>query len=247
MIEAIKVPYKAAGLDLVGTLAMPHGDDRVPGVLIAHEGGGLDSYQRRRAALFANQGYGTFAFDYHGPHAPFASRDDMVARRTQLMSDAVTVRELARCAHDILADDARIDQTRIAAVGYCLGGALVLEHARSGADLCGVVALHPALVPITPEDSAQIRCEVLVHVGSDDPLVPLDDRVAFEREMSEAGVSWQMHVYGSVRHSYTNESIIDRPSEALAFDRSAAEHTSESVETFLARVLCDERVERSER
>ncbi|WP_420446105.1 dienelactone hydrolase family protein [Candidatus Poriferisodalis sp.] len=229
--------YRAAGLDLEGTLALPAGEGPMPAVLIAHEGGGLDRYQRERAARFAEQGFVAFALDYHGPHAPFPTQDAMVERRNALLADPFAVRSLVHAGHDILRGHDRVDAGRIAAVGYCLGGAIVLEYARTGADLRGIVGLHPALTPISPADSLRIVGEVLIHVGSDDPLVTAEDRHAFEAEMSAAGVRWEMHVHGGVRHSYTNESIADRPSAALAYDERAARHTWSSVLAFLDCVL----------
>ena len=236
-VRTEEIRYRAAGLDLVGTLALPPGDGPMPAVLIAHEGGGLDRYQRNRAARFAEQGFAAFALDYHGPNAPFATQDAIVERRNALLADPVAVRSLVHAGHEILRGHDRIDADRIAAIGYCLGGAIVLEYARTGADLRGVVGLHPALTPITPTDSPRIACEILIHVGSDDPFVTAEDRRAFEAEMSAAGVRWQMHVYGGVRHSYTNESIADRPSAALAYDERAARHTWGAMLAFLDRVM----------
>ena len=236
-VRTEEIRYQAAGLDLEGTLALPAGEGPMPAVLIAHEGGGLDRYQRERAARFAEQGFVAFALDYHGPHAPFAAQDVMVERRNALLADPVAVRSLVHAGYEILRSHDRVDAGRIAAVGYCLGGAIVLEYARTGADLRGVVGLHPALTPISPADSPRIVGEVLIHVGSDDPFVTVEDRSNFEAEMSAAGVRWEMQVHEGVRHSYTNESIAHRPSAALAYDERAAQQTWSSVLTFLDRVL----------
>ena len=232
-----EIRYQAAGLDLEGTLALSAGEGPMPAVLIAYEGGGLDRYQRERAARFAEQGFAAFALGYHGPDAPFATRNAMVERRNALLADPVAVRSLVHAGHEILRGHDRVGADRISAIGYCLGGAIVLEYARTGADLRGVVGLHPALTPITPADSPKIVCEVLIHVGSDYPFVTAEDRGAFEAEMSAAGVQWEIHVYGGVRHSYTNESIADRPSPALAYDEHASRHTWTAMLAFLDRVL----------
>ena len=113
-----------------------------------------------------------FALDYHGAHAPFASVDAMVARRNDLLGDADQVRALTGAALDVLSSHHAVDASRLAAIGYCLGGALVLELARTGADLKAVAGVHPSLHAITPADTPRIKGEVLVHIGGDDPLRP---------------------------------------------------------------------------
>ena len=237
-METTEVAYTAADLELVGTLALPDpADGPLPGVLIAHEAGGLDRCQRGRAVEFAREGFAAFALDYHGAHAPFASLDAMAARREALLCDAGQVRALTGAALDVLRSHHAVDASRLAAVGYCLGGALVLELARTGADLRAVVGIHPSLHAITPAGTPQIKGEVLVHVGGDDPFVPPQQRMAFEAEMSDAGVRWQTHVYGGVRHSFTNARLAGRETPGLAYDPPAAEHTRHSVLAFLRRML----------
>ena len=237
-METAEVAYTAAGLELVGTIAFPDpADGPFPGLLIAHEAGGLDSYQRGRALEFAREGFVAFALDYHGAHAPFASVDAMVTRRNDLLDDADQVRALTGAALDVLSSHHAVDASRLAAIGYCLGGALVLELGRTGADLKAVAGIHPSLHAITPADTPQIKGEVLVHVGGDDPFAPPEQRTAFEADMSDAGVRWQMHVYGGVPHSFTNATLEGREIPGLAYDRFAAEHTRQSVLALLKRTL----------
>ena len=197
-METTEVAYTAAGLELVGTLALPDpADGPLPGVLIAHEAGGLDRCQRGRAVEFAREGFAAFALDYHGAHAPFASLDAMAARREDLLGDAGQVRALTGAALDVLRSHHAVDASRLAAVGYCLGGALVLELARTSADLRAVVGIHPSLHAMTPAGTPQIKGEVLVHVASDDPFVPPQQRTALEAEMSDAGVAVLWRAFGS--------------------------------------------------
>ena len=125
----------------------------------------------------------------------------------------------------------------VGTIGYCLGGALVLELARTGADLKAVAGVHPSLHAITPADTPRIKGEVLVDVGGDDPFAPPEQRTAFEADMSDAGVRWRMHVYGGVRHSFTNATLERREIPGLAYDRFAAEHTRQSVLALLKRTL----------
>jgi dienelactone hydrolase len=101
-------------------------------------------------------------------------------------------------------DEAAVDHSRLAAIGYCFGGTVVMELARTGADLKAVVGFHPGLASKRPEDSRNIAGKVLMCVGSDDPLIPHNQRVAFEEEMKAAGVDWQMNIYGGAVHSFTH-------------------------------------------
>lgn len=199
------IGYSADDRDLLGFLAVD--DNRSgprPAVLVAHEGPGLDDHAKSRAEQLAGLGFVAFALDYHGGGKPL-ERDDMYARLGQLMSDAARIRELARAGLDILLDQPEADSRRVAAIGYCFGGTMALELARSGADLRAVVGFHSGLATSRPEDAANIKASILVCIGADDPLVPRQQRDAFEEEMRAAGVDWRMNLYGGAVHSFTNE------------------------------------------
>jgi len=204
MTTARDVEYDVDGVRMVGRLSLPDGDGQRPAVLIAHEGPGLDDYQKDRASRFAELGYVAFALDYHGGGKPLADRDEMMARLGQLGADPDRTRKLARAGLEVLLAEARADMSKVAAVGYCFGGTLVLELARSGADLRAVVGFHPGLATTRPQDAANINAKVLVCVGTDDPFIPLEQRMAFEDEMRAAGVDWRMNLYGGVEHSFTH-------------------------------------------
>jgi dienelactone hydrolase len=108
---------------------------------------------------------------------------------------------------DTLLAQSRVDPGRIAAVGYCYGGTAVLELARGGADLKAVVGFHSGLQTARPQDAAAIKAKVLVQIGADDPVIPAEQRIAFEQEMTAAGVDWRMQVFGKTGHSFTNPEI----------------------------------------
>ena len=103
----------------------------------------------------------------------------------------------------MLLGEPRSDASRVAAVGYCFGGALVLELARGGADVKAVVGFHPRLATRRPHDAANIKGKVLVSVGTEDPLISVPERLAFEEEMRAGGVEWRMNLYGGAEHSFT--------------------------------------------
>jgi dienelactone hydrolase len=198
------IEYTADGGRMVGHLAID--DERPgsrPGVLVCHEGPGLDEHAKGRAERLAALGYAAFALDYHGEGKPLV-QDEMMARLGALMGDADRIRELGRAGLAILLDQAEVDPSRIAAIGYCFGGTMALELARSGADLAVVVGFHSGLGTQRPARPGEVRAGVLVCIGAEDPIVPVEQRIAFEEEMRAAGVDWRMNLYGGAVHSFTN-------------------------------------------
>jgi dienelactone hydrolase len=218
MVVTRTVRYEADGLELCGRLAVPDGGGRCPAVLVAHEGPGLDEVQLARAERLAGLGYVAFALDYHGPLAPFADRDAMMGRLDALSAAPERTRALGRAALDVVLAEPRTDPGRVAAIGYCYGGTLALELARDGAPLAAVVGFHPGLAAIRPEDARNIRGKVLVCVGADDPIVPPEQRAAFEAEMRAGGVDWQLHLYGGVEHSFTHPMATAAGLPGIAYD-----------------------------
>ena len=204
MVTTRDVEYSADGTVMVGRLALPDGSAKRPAVLIAHEGPGLDDQQRGRAHQLAELGYVAFALDYHGGGRWLSDRDEMMTRLGVLGADPERTRALARAGLDVLLSEPRADGSNVAAIGYCFGGTVALELARSGAALKAVVGFHPGLSTARPEDAAKISGRVLVFVGTEDPFIPLDQRLAFEDEMRAGGVDWEMILYGGAEHSFTH-------------------------------------------
>jgi dienelactone hydrolase len=215
------VEYAADGVTMRGRLALPDGNGTRPAVLVAHEGPGLDDLQKERASRFAELGYVTFALDYHGGAQVLMDRAQMGARLQALWEDPTRMRAIARAGLDVLLAEPRTDADRVAAVGYCFGGGVVLELARSGADLKAVVGFHPRLSSVRPQDAANIRGSVLVAVGSKDPFIPVAEQLAFADTMDAAGVDWRMHVYGGAEHSFTHPWVERVEIPGLAYDEKA--------------------------
>jgi len=198
------IEYEVDGVRMIGHLAT---DDtrsgKRPAVLVCHEGPGLDDHAKRRAEQLAELGYVAFALDYHGGGVP-VPLDQMMERLMPLMSDPERVRRLGKGGLDVLLAHPDADLARVAAIGYCFGGTMALELARGGADLKAVVGFHSGLQTTRPEDAQNIKGRVLVCIGTEDPLIPPDQRTAFEEEMRAAGVDWRMNLYGGAAHSFTN-------------------------------------------
>jgi dienelactone hydrolase len=224
-----EITYEVDGHTMIGRLAVP--DDAGPGaagtrpaVLIAPEANGLDGHQAARADRLAGLGYVALALDLHGGGTVLEEPASIDARVAALAADPAAARRLVAAGLDLLVAQPQVDPARVAAIGYCLGGLLVLELARTGADLKAVVGFHPGLASPHPEDAARIRGKVLVCVGAEDPHVTAEHRAAFEQEMRAAGVDWRMIVYGGAAHSFTHERADRAGRPGLAYDRAAAEH-----------------------
>ena len=202
------IEYHADGARLVGYLAVD--DARAgqrPGVLIAPEGGGLVDLTKTIARRLAGLGYVAFAMDYYGDGKPLRDMNDVMPRINAFMAEPTTIRSRAAEALSVLARQPQCDPGKLAAIGYCFGGTTVLELARSGADVKAVVGFHSGLATTRPAELKGVCAKILTCVGARDPIIPGDQRQAFEAEMTAAGVDWQMNVYGEAGHSFTNPGV----------------------------------------
>jgi dienelactone hydrolase len=154
-----------------------------------------------------------------------------------LWEDPERIRTLADAGLAVLLAEPKTDASKIAAVGYCFGGALVLELARGGADLKAVVGFHPRLATMRPQDVRNITAKVLVCVGTEDQLIPLDERLAFEDEMRTAGVDWRMNLYGGAQHSFTHPWVDTVNLPGLKYDRLSDERSWRAMVDLLDEVF----------
>jgi dienelactone hydrolase len=171
-----EVEYKVDGKPYVGFLADGSNGRKVPGILVAHEGGGMTGHPKDRAKMLAELGYVAFAMDTFGEK--ITSREQAIATITGLMGD-LPAEETARTALDIVKAQPGVDAKRTAAIGFCFGGTTVLELARSGADVGCIVGFHSGLQTSAPQDAKNIKGKVLVCLGAVDPIIPPEQREAF--------------------------------------------------------------------
>jgi dienelactone hydrolase len=214
------ITYHADGARLVGRLFVDETrSGKRPGVLVAPEGLGLSDHTFNIARRLAEAGYVAFAMDYYGDGGTLPM-DEVMPRIGAFMAQPETIRARASEALKVLAGRPETDAGKLAAIGFCFGGTTALELARSGAALGAVVGFHSGLGTARPQDAANIKAKILVCIGADDPIVPADQRAAFEKEMTDAKVDWRMNLYGGAGHSFTNPAVgaLGRP----GFDYHAA-------------------------
>ncbi len=233
-MQTTTINYKASGLDAVGYLAVPDGDEVRGGVLVCHEGPGQDDHVRGRVERIADElGYVAFALDYHGG-AAILGADEYIGRLMELGGNPTELLSIANAGLAVLRDQPMVDSGRLAAVGYCFGGTMALELARSGADLKAVVGLHSGLQTAQPGTADKIQGQVLVAIGTDDPFISADDRAAFEQEMQDGGVDFAMEVFDGVGHSFTNRAADDWGFPGIAFDQKADASSWELMKSVLS-------------
>lgn len=234
-IQTEVVEYEHNGTVLEGYLA--YDDSRTgirPGVMVVHEWTGLGDYERRRAEQLAELGYVAFAIDMYGqgirPETTEAASEQASIYRSdrQLMRDRATAGLRVLEAHPLSDDD------RLAAMGYCFGGGVVLELARSGVEMAGVVSFHGNLDTPDPSDAENIQSKVLVLHGGADPVVPPEQVSAFKEEMAAADVDWQLVTYGGAVHSFTNPDSGDR------YDPVADRRAWEDMKQFFDEIFLTE-------
>lgn len=232
------VEYKDGGTVLEGFLAYDDAiSGRRPGVVVVPEWMGLNDYAKRRAEQLAGLGYVAFAIDMYGKGVRPKDDKEAAALAGKYRGDRKLMRERAAAGLEVLRSDPMTDPRRIAAVGYCFGGTVVLELARSGAPLAGVVSFHGGLDTPNPEDARRIKGKVLALHGADDPFAPAAQRAAFEDEMRKGGVDWQVVVYGGAVHGFTNPDNGTDKSKGLAYDATADRRSWQAMKDFFAEIF----------
>lgn len=233
-----EVRYLADGVEMVGHF---YRDEKWreprPAVLIFPEALGPGDHEKEKAERLVALGYCALACDLHGNEKFYTDPAEARAVLEPVRADHRRLRDRAKGGFDVLCGCEGVDVGRIAAIGFCLGGTMALELARSGADLRAVVGFHSGLLNGVPDDFTALNCAFLICIGADDPGVPLAHRIAFEEEMRERGADWRMNIYGGVVHSFTNPKADGFGLAGVRYDARADNRSWAEMTDFFAETL----------
>lgn len=233
------VTYQQDGATLEGFHVY---DDAVtgkrPAVLVVHQWTGLSEYEKRRSRMLAEMGYNVFAADIYGkgirPQPPEAGKE-----AGKYKGDRALYRARLTAALDLLKADEGTDVKKVAAIGYCFGGTGVLELARAGTEIAGVVSFHGGLdaAPGMTAAGGKIPAKILVLHGAADPYVPAEQVAGFEKEMTGAKADWQLVSYSGAVHSFTHKEAGDDPAKGAAYNEAADRRSWVAMQSFFAELF----------
>ena len=229
--------YSDGATGLEGVVARPAEIGAVRGgVLVAHAWGGCGAEEKRRAAMLAELGYVAFALDLYGKGNRGTSPEENAALMQPMLDERPLIAERMQLALAELKGMDGVDAERTAAIGFCFGGLCVLDLARSGADVAGVVSIHGLFLPPPVPVEASITSSVLALHGWDDPMVPPEQVLALASELSAAGADWQLHAFGNTQHAFSNPNA-NNPELGTVYDADADRRAWVAVAEFLAERL----------
>ncbi len=208
-----------------------------PGVLIVHQWMGVTDNEKMRARMLAEIGYVAFALDIYGKGVRPANSQEAGAQAGKFRGDRALFRKHLNAGLAQLRTSPMVDTTRLAAIGYCFGGGGVLELARSGARVNGVVSFHGSLNTPNPADANNITAKVLVLHGAVDPYVSDDEVLAFKKEMEDAGVDYVLTMYGGAVHAFTQKEAGNDPAAGAAYDEAADRRSWQAMKDFFAEIF----------
>lgn len=236
-----EVQYKAGDTILKGYLAYDDSSSRKrPGVLVVHEWWGQNDYARMRAKKLVQLGYTALALDMYGDGKQANHPKEAGAFSGEVKRNMPVAKERFLAAKKILSEHKFTDPARIAAIGYCFGGGIVLEMARMGVDLKGVASFHGSLGTASPARKGEVKARVLVLNGAADPFTKPEQIRAFKQEMNRAGVDYRFVSYPGAKHAFTNPAATESGRKfglPLEYNKSADRKSWNEMKKFLMEVL----------
>lgn len=233
------VDYKQGDVMLEGFLACDQSiSGKRPGVLVVHQWQGITDYEKRRAQQLAQLGYVAFCADIFGKGIRPKTVPEAAEQAGKFRNgDRKLLRARVNAGLEELKKNPLVDASRVAAIGYCFGGTTVLELARSGAELNGVVSFHGGLDSPHPADGKNIKCKILVLAGADDPFQNLENLAAFEKEMRDSKADWQITFYGGAVHAFTQPEVDKDNLDGAKYNERADKRSWEAMKMFFAEIF----------
>ncbi|EXF95394.1 dienelactone hydrolase [Pseudomonas fluorescens HK44] len=243
-IKTQEIPYKSAdGTEMIGYYAY---DDSIPGarpgVVVVHEFWGLNDYAKRRARDLAGLGYSALAIDMYGNGKNTEHPNDAMAFMHEALKNSATASARFNAGLDLLKKQPQTDPKKLAAIGYCFGGGIVLDAARQGAPLAGVVSFHGVLATSTPATPGSVKANVLVEHGALDSMITADQVAAFKTEMDKAGADYKFVSLKGAKHGFSNPDA-DRLSHGdhggpdIGYNKAADESSWADMKAFFKKIF----------
>jgi dienelactone hydrolase len=204
-VQTESIRYTVDGQDFVGLLAYDRSSTAIrPGIIVVHEWRGINDYAKKRAADLAEEGYVAFALDMYGDgeEIPMSQARSMSGT---VGSDFPLIERRFNAALKVLQEARYVDRSNIAAIGYCFGGGIVLNMARMGTEIDGVVSFHGSLNTGLTADRGDVKTRVLAIQGDADPVAPVERQKAFVEEMKGGEADFSYIIFGNLpAHNFTN-------------------------------------------
>ena len=234
MMASQGISYRDRDVELFGEILSDSDiQDRRPGILIVHGGAGLDDHAKGRARKMADLGFVVFACDMYGV-ATRGKRERIMALLQEFQQSPDKLCQRASAGLEVLRSNPLVDG-RIGAVGYCFGGLTVLEMARSGMELAGVVSVHGSLSTTRRATAGAIKAKVLVCHGALDPHVPMSQVATFVDELNQAGADWELNIYGGAMHGFTHDVGPSFP--GVAYNAAADARSAIAIRQFFSEIF----------
>ena len=236
-IQTRTIDYQDGDVDLQGYLAWDDAvDGKRPGVMIAHAWAGRSDFENGKAEALAKLGYVGFALDNFGRGILGTNTEENSALIQPFLDDRAMLQGRMQIALEVLKGLDEVDASRVAAIGFCFGGLCVLDLARTGTDICGVVSFHGLFGSPGNTAGNKIKAKVLALHGWDDPMAPPDQVVSLAEELSSMGADWQVHGYGNTMHAFTNPQAND-PDFGTVYSPDADRRSWNAMQDFLSEIF----------
>ena len=229
-----EINYKFDDQEYRAFVANPE-KESAPLVLVVHTWAGRDDFVEKKAIELAEEGYVAMAVDMYGEAKVGTSTEENQSLMTPLIEDRNKLKAIINSAVEAGKKIDGVDSSKVAAIGYCFGGLVVLDLARSGTDISGVVSFHGLLMS-SDISTDGIQAKVLVLHGERDPMVPLSMVDDFQKEMTEAEADWQLHSYGNAYHAFTNKEAND-PNLGTQYNENADKRSWQSMMNFFGEIF----------
>lgn len=236
-VKLREIEYTHGGKTFEGVLAVDDAQSGGrPAVLVAHAWAGRSDFEVNKAKALAELGYAGFAIDLYGKGVLGASVEENQSLMQPFIDDRAHLQKRLIQIIEVVKQQPEVDASNIAAIGFCFGGLCVLDIARTGADLKGVVSFHGLLGAPGNTTKNKIKAKVLALHGWDDPMAPPDDVEALGKELSTQGADWQLHAYGGTMHAFTNPNAND-PGFGTVYNAQADARSWIAMKSFLAEIF----------